>query len=294
MKLALGTVQFGIPYGVTNTSGQVAPAEVRDILALAERNRMGVLDTASQYGESERVLGDCVPSAWNVRIVTKTPSFKCDRIEAVHALQLEETLRQSLAKLKRTSVYGLMIHHAADLLSSGGSLLLDAMRRLKDKNLIEKIGVSVYSAHEIDAIFGQFTDIELVQLPFSLVDQRLSASGHLKLLKNRGVEIHARTIFLQGLLLAEPEAVPARLAGLRPLVEDLKQYAAARGLSPAGAALGFVEGTAEIDQAVIGVCSVKELDSIFKLRKPLPSDFDAVRFACGREELINPALWARG
>ena len=106
----------------------------------------------------------------------------------------------------RGNVYGLLAHHADDLLVPGGRRVFEEMQRLLEEGLVRKIGVSVYSGQQIDSILELYTP-DIVQLPLNLFDQRLLESGHLEKLKRRGVEIHARSVFLQGLLLIEPDQV---------------------------------------------------------------------------------------
>src|SRR5450432_2751044 len=119
MKLGLGTVQFGLDYGVANRDGRVPPAEISRMLALAARSGISILDTAHHYGTSERVLGEALPVDGNFRIVTKTPRFDDEPLTELHADRLESAAAESLTKLRRKRLYGLLIHHAPDALAAG-------------------------------------------------------------------------------------------------------------------------------------------------------------------------------
>jgi aryl-alcohol dehydrogenase-like predicted oxidoreductase len=211
MQLGLGTVQFGGDYGVSNPGGRTPPDEVARILALAEREDIGLLDTAALYGDSEAVLGGALRRGHKFRIVSKTLKFDAARISQADASALRAGFENSLRRLRQDRLYGLLVHAAADLLRPGGELLWAALNELKREGLVEKIGVSVYTGEDIEAILLRFRP-DLVQLPLSVLDQRLIAGGQLARLKAQAVEIHARSIFLQGLLLMEDAELPSTVA----------------------------------------------------------------------------------
>ena len=197
-KIALGTVQFGIDYGINSESGQVQPEEVRSILNYAHSQNIDLLDTAPVYGDSEKILGRANSS--NFKVVTKTRHFDSLKINNNDIRLLNSDFYHSLEYLKQDSVYGVLMHNASDLLKPGAEKLFDQLQKLKQEEKITKIGVSVYDHSQLQAILEIF-DIDLVQLPFNIIDKRLIDSGMLAKLKNRGIEVHARSVFLQGLLL---------------------------------------------------------------------------------------------
>lgn len=290
MKIALGTVQFGVNYGISNKAGKTSQAEVGAILAAARSNGVSVIDTASLYGDSEAVLGQSLPADSSFKIVTKTPQFAKQTLDGADAQQLEDTLRSSLAKLGTDSVYGLLIHRADDLLLPGGDLLVERLLRLKQTGLVSKVGVSVYSGRQIDLVLERFP-MDLIQLPINVLDQRLLQSGHLQKLKNAGVEIHARSAFLQGLLLMELQEIPGYFDSVRGRLESYHRFIKEHGLTPLQAALGFVSGIPEIDQVVCGVNDARQLREICEAAQA-KVDFRAFAdFATTDEAIVNPALW---
>ena len=134
---------------------------------------------------------------------------------------------------------------------------------------------------------------ELVQLPINVLDQRLLTDGTIRALAARGVEIHARSIFLQGLLLIPPDAIPAPLGGLRDPVANFQKLAAARRLSPLEAALGFVLRIPEIRVGLCGVQALGEFDALLAAAKR-SADLDPRWFAdarCDEPELLDPSAW---
>lgn len=289
MKLGLGTVQFGMDYGISNRAGQTSAKEVVDVLSVAHSKRVQIIDTAALYGSSEVVLGNSLPAVHSFKLVTKTIRFDAERITINDAALLEQAFERSLQSLRCSSLYGLLIHNADDLLSENGYLLMDAMLRLRQRGLVEKIGVSVYNPEQIDEISKQFM-LDIIQLPVNIFDQRLIKNGQLARLKSAGIEIHARSIFLQGLLLMEPEHLHPYFKSIKSKLIKYHQLLHELGVTPVAAALGFATGLAEIDYAICGVNNHRQLMEICSDLKPLATELFK-DFAMDCEEIINPALW---
>lgn len=259
MKLALGTVQFGLPYGVTNTTGQVAEDEVVRILRRARELGVDVLDTAAAYGQSEAVLGRCGDAARTFRLFTKTLPAGEVAVDADTIRRVVQGVRDSLRNLGVDRLDGLLVHHAGDLLSEGGQALYAALQELKTDGLIERLGVSVYSAEEASTVTQRFA-IDVMQLPLNVLDQSFVSSGELRRLTEQGVEIHTRSAFLQGVLLAEQ--LPMFLQDLGPGFACFQSICAQAGLSQLEGSLAFLRQQAAIDQVVVGVLSREQLDEI--------------------------------
>lgn len=291
MQLGLGTVQFGGDYGVSNTGGRTPPDEVARILALAEREGIGLLDTAALYGDSEAVLGSALRRGHPFRIVSKTLKFDVARISQADASALRAGFENSLRRLRQDRIHGLLIHTAADLLRPGGDLLWAVLTELKREGLVEKIGVSVYTGSEIESILARFGP-DLVQLPLNVLDQRLLANGQLARLKSQAVEIHARSIFLQGLLLMQDTPVPSTLARFRPQLERVWQACRRAAVSPLDLSLAFVKSVTTVDAAIVGVAAAAQLAQIVTALRSSTSVADFATFACDDEELLNPSLWS--
>lgn len=284
-KLGLGTVQFGLDYGVANSGGKTSRDQVRHILEAASLAGVRIIDTASMYGESEAVLGASWPSEHHFQVVTKTPRL----VAADAADLLTRTMFQSLERLKLDAVYGLLVHNAADLLTDNGSLLVETMLRLKEQGVVKKTGVSVYNGQQIDALLKKFTP-DLIQLPMNVLDQRLLGSGHLTRLKQLGVEIHVRSAFLQGLLLMEPDSIHPYFEQIRGHLRDYRRFLDEQGLSPIQAALGFVARLEEVDIVLCGVDSLRHFEEIIA-SPDIGSRADFGRFAINEEAMIDPSQW---
>lgn len=292
MKIGLGTVQFGLDYGVSNPGGITPATEVKNILTLAWKSGITILDTAACYGISEKVIGQSIPEGMSFEIVTKTPIFNKDRIDKSDATRLKETFLQSLKRMKHTSIYGLLAHHANDLLVKGGPYLWQAMEDLKEKGLIKKIGISVYSPREIEELSVKYRP-DLVQVPVNVFDQRMIQGGYLRHLKDLGIEIHSRSVFLQGLLLMSPEELSPYFNPIRPIVMQYHYAMQNQSISPLSAALGFVYQQQEIDYIIVGVNNQSHLEEIIKIVDNIETlgNLDLSGYAVHDEAIINPSLW---
>ena len=253
MKLALGTVQFGIDYGIANTKGQVQIEEVQSIIDYAKKKGVNMLDTASGYGDSEEVLGKA--GIDNFQIITKTTSIK----KGVNGVV--RIFHQSLKNLKQQKVYGLLIHDIDEIEHKQFDALLIELARLKQQGLVKKIGASVYNSQQIDYILDNFP-IDLIQLPINILDQRLVNDESLVKLKKYNVEIHARSVFLQGLLLMPIDTIPSWFNPIKDALKLFHKQAKKQNLTKLQLALGFVQSLTEIDKVVVGVNSLQQLREI--------------------------------
>jgi aryl-alcohol dehydrogenase-like predicted oxidoreductase len=196
VKLALGTVQFGLDYGIANQQGQVPVDEAGAILDLAFAHGVDTLDTAVAYGNCEQRLGEIGVGGW--RVISKLPAIP-DGCKDIYRWVADE-VTASLRRLHITCLSGLLLHRPRQLLEDGGDRLYKVLQQLKDEGRVQKIGVSIYEPAELDELFDRY-QLDLVQAPFNILDGRLIDSGWLARLPEQGVELHVRSIFLQGLLL---------------------------------------------------------------------------------------------
>ncbi len=294
MKLGIGTAQFGLDYGISNTSGKTSLKEVQSILKIATENGVDVLDTANFYGDSESAIGSCLHEQNRFRIITKTPVLKENRYSSDDGIIIKKAFYESLKRLKLSSVAGLLIQDAYNVLAEGGEFLYEGMLELKYKGLVEKIGFSVYNGEQIDKLLDLY-DFELIQVPVNVLDQRLIMGGELKKLKNKDIEIHARSIFLQGLLLMEPDNLHSFFDPIKPVINKYKDFIISRGLTPVEGAINFAASVPEIDYILAGVNNTEHLKtnldgfkSTLKDRIPL-ENFSM--FSIEDSRYLNPKLW---
>lgn len=290
MKLGLGTVQFGLEYGVSNRIGRTSESEAAQIVATAEKHGVRVIDTASQYGSSEEVLGRILPVSHVFKIVTKTVRIDAPKITSSDVDRLEMGVLSSIERLGCSSVYGVLVHNFDDLLVNGGVRLIEKLRDLKHRNLLQKIGASVYDSEQIDLLLKHF-DIDLIQLPVNIFDQRLITNGTLSKLKHRGIEIHARSAFLQGLLLMPLAEIPPFFSSVRQHLVNYHSTLKKLGFSLQEAALGFLETCEDIDAIVCGVNNNQQFLELCAAARPLPTSIDFSSFALTDETILNPTFW---
>lgn len=275
MKLGIGTVQFGLDYGISNSQGRCPESEVAKILRAAKAEQISVIDTAAVYGCSEEVLGRMLPDE-SFSIVTK--------ISKSHALPL------SLKRLRRNKIYAVLAHQADELLTEGGQKLWEDMLLAKANGQVEKIGASVYHPRQIEALLNRYS-IDILQVPVSLLDQRLIRNGYLDQLKQNKIEIHARSVFLQGLLLLNPQELHSRFLSIQPLLKKLHRDCEQKEISILQSALGFVQTLTQIDKIIVGMTSYSEFLGLIKASTtPFCLD-DFSEYAISDETILNPSLW---
>ena len=291
MELGLGTVQFGLDYGISNTTGKVPPESVRAILECAHEEGIRVLDTAAAYGDSELVIGNTLKPEWQFRIVTKLPALKKDAVTQKDIVMLDTAFQQSLHRLKRTRLAGILMHNPGDLLVPGGETAYRLLLSFKESGAAEKIGISVYTAAEIDRIFYHY-DFDLVQLPLNVLDQRLLRSGHIRQLKTKGVEVHVRSAFLQGLLLMPIDRIDPYFSPIMPVLQRYADFRKQNNLNPCEGAIVFLRMQKDIDVVLTGVTSIQELiGNLNAFTREFPPSLDFADFAVDAETMVNPRYW---
>ena len=286
MKLALGTVQFGLPYGIANQGGQVSREEANTIISFARSVGIDSLDTAIDYGTSETLLGNL--GVDDYRIITKLPGMNESKKE-IHS-QIREHILRSLRNLKIQKLYGLLLHRPDELLSPIASDLWKTLNYLKEEGLVKKIGYSIYCPSQLDAIYETYP-ADLVQAPFNIVDRRISTSGWLEKLSSDGVEVHVRSVFLQGLLLMSSSKRPKKFDEWSDIWESWEKWLKLNSRSPIEGAMNFVYSNKHISRIVVGVDNVSQLKEIIEATKNDSSLHYPQEFSSECERLINPANW---
>lgn len=286
-KLAIGTAQFGLEYGIANRVGQVSRAEAEAILRVAKSNGVDTLDTAILYGKSESLLGEIGISDWNV--VSKLPEMPLEERDPSRWVQGQ--VLSSLERLNVRCLAGLLLHRPEQLTGARGKRLYDALKQQKEDGLIERIGISIYDPSELDRLPPQM-DFDIVQAPFNIFDNRLIESGWLGRLKEANCQVYVRSIFLQGLLLFAPEERPSQFARWRPVWQSWHSWLSQTGLTPLEACMRYVLSFDDVYRVIIGVETASQLEQAIVastgILPPVPERFHTLD-----ETLLNPALWNR-
>jgi aryl-alcohol dehydrogenase-like predicted oxidoreductase len=276
-KLALGTVQFGLNYGISNQSGKIKGAEVARILIRAAELGVDTFDTARAYGNSEQLLGALLDN--NTNIITKVSS----------STDVEQKLLESMRRLRRKKIYGLLAH---SYVSATKNLQTWAEYvQVKEMGLVKKIGISLYYPHELEEIFKRELDIDIVQVPYNIFDQRFSC--WFPELKKRGIEVHVRSVFLQGLFFLD--TLPQYLEGISPQFSKFKSIVKASGVTTSAICLKFAIQNEYLDKVIIGVDTVINLEDNAQavIQPALPADLysDLKKLEVHDEQLILPTNW---
>jgi aryl-alcohol dehydrogenase-like predicted oxidoreductase len=239
------------------------------------------------YGESESRLGQIGVDAF--KVVTKLPPLPENCCEVKK--WVEEQVQASLERLCLNRLHGLLIHSPAQLLSSNGYQLFAALSDLKQRGLVEKIGISIYSPSELDALLPLYP-VDLLQAPFNPIDRRLINSGWLQKLHADGIEIHVRSVFLQGLLLMPLDQIPAKFARWSSLWKKWHDWLSKTEISPQAACLAFAKSMPEIDQIIVGVETHQQFTELLdSMNSPIPTAFPHIE--CTDPDLINPFQWSK-
>jgi aryl-alcohol dehydrogenase-like predicted oxidoreductase len=284
-RIALGTVQFGLPYGIANQDGQVNRATAKDMLKLAASSGIDTLDTAITYGESEACLGEIGTNGF--KLVTKLPAVPAGCVDV--KIWIQEQVTKSLVRLGVDAVHGLLLHRPEQLLGTDGKVIYQTLQNLKETGQIQKVGVSIYDPSVIRTLIPQYK-LDIVQAPFNLVDRRLYTSGCLQLMKDQDVEIHTRSVFLQGLLLVSQAGMPAKFSPWADLWSKWYKWLADYNISAVQACLALPAAFPEIDRIVVGADSVSQLTQIVSAATSV-TPIDLPDLTCVSEDIINPARW---
>lgn len=294
-RLALGTVQFGLPYGATNRTGQVPAGEVEAILLAAHEHGVDTLDTAALYGESETVLGRALQAQQHLsfRIVTKTAK----RLDLTSATLVQDAVRRdleaSLVRLGCARVHAILAHDSAEVLGPFGEARWRALSDARDEGLVERIGLSVYSGEDVDTALARL-DPDLIQAPFNALDRRLIAGGQLGRLAASRTALHVRSVFLQGLLLQPAHDIEPRFAALAPHLVALDRLGDAQGVSRLALLMALVLEHESIERLVLGVTSAAEFAEIAAAEKAGLEGLGELEYTLAEplnEAILNPSQW---
>jgi aryl-alcohol dehydrogenase-like predicted oxidoreductase len=278
-RLGLGTAQFGLDAGAP-MRGRQPEAEVREILAIAAARRLALLDTgaASQHGEA--VLGAVMPRPTPFGVVIK--AARGDRGPDY----VETQARCSLARLGLNRADAIVVQSAGDLFSPWGQVLWDRLRALREIGLFGGIGISAYASDDPVGLVRRF-EPDLIQAPASLLDQRLLTSGVLREVKDMGVQVHLRSIFLNGLLFLPPDKVPSHMRGAAGRLSRARRMIAEGRSDPLQAALGFALSRPEADVVVVGAATAGELSAVIAAAASPPPELDWDDMALD-EDVLDP------
>ena len=297
MRLCLGTAQLGMDYGVRGQS-QPSLAMAREMLDYALHNGVDTIDTAKAYGEAEEVVGSYFERNPSMRhravLISKFPPSLLESAPPERYYSIMKTeLVESLRRLRTDYLDGYLMHSASSVYNDEAIV---ALTRLKGEGIVRNIGVSIYEVDEAKAGILR-GDLDFLQLPFSVLDQRMLHSGIFALAEEKKVMLHSRSVFVQGLALMDESEVPPFLSGICPYLRQLDDLCRKSGLNRAELAIGFVKRQNAVSHLVFGVdnlTQLKEFVAMFRQDVPEGVAQEAARkFACVDPGLVMPNRWKR-
>jgi aryl-alcohol dehydrogenase-like predicted oxidoreductase len=282
-RIVLGGAQLGLPYGILNGGETLSREEVARILDTAVDRGIDSIDTAIAYGQSESIIGETSQNRFN--IISKLLPLPVDISnvsEWVHS-----QVQGSLSRLKCTSLDALLLHRPQDLTGAQGAELYAAIGSLMAEKMIHRFGVSIYSPDDLEGIIGTF-DIHVVQAPLNVFDRRIL--GFTNQLSALNIEVHVRSVFLQGVLIANPQDRPHRFEPWSEHFALFDNWVRSSGVSAMACCMGFALQQPGIAKLVIGTTSAESLDEIMN---SIPNSVLEVptHLQSSVEQLIDPRFW---
>ena len=259
MKLSIGTAQFGFKYGICNKGGIVNNKEVKKIIQFCKLKKINSIDTAQGYGKSHKVLGSL--NLKNFQVTTKISNIKKKinkELENCISLEIDKILKE----LNTKKVHALLIHDVSQLKGKFGKIFYNILQNMKKKKKFIKLGVSVYKKKDLEFIIKNY-NIDIVNLPISVANQEFCKKNYLLKIKKKKIEIHVRSIFLQGLLLSSQNHLPIKFKNDKFFLEWF-DWLQTNNYNSLDASLGFVKNIKYIDKIVIGVDNLDQLKMIVK------------------------------
>ncbi len=285
MKIALGTANFGQKYGLAKKNIN-SKKEIKKILKFSNISNIKIIDTSGNYGSGESLLGS--NDLKNFKVITKLKiSAKEKKKDSLESIVFNK-IKTSLLKLNIKKLYAILLHSSDDLKYKKKYVLIKALKKLKKKNLVSKIGVSIYDPKELDFIWS-FWKPDIVQCPFNILDQRIYKSGWLEKLKKNKIEIHVRSIFLQGLLLKDEKLIPKKFKKWKNIFRKLNVYCKNENITKVEACINFIKSFRKISYVVIGFENNDQIKAAIKNFKSKNKKYPSLMY--GDEKLINPRLW---
>ena len=289
-RLCIGTVQFGMDYGV---QGGTRPAVEDAVMMLdyATQNGVDAIDTAAAYGTAEEVVGEFLSRRTlpreSIHVISKFGTNIFEGAPAAdYAKRLRSAAETSLRRIRSDYLDAYICHVPT---AAGDQAIIEAMADLKASGLVRHVGFSVYDPDQALACLAMDA-VDFIQSPFSLLDRRMETSGALAAACAKGVDLHTRSAFVQGLMLMDVAMIPERLAATRPVIRDLEAACAETGLSRRALALAFVKANPYISHLVFGVDNMAQLKEIVA-DFGRPVDSGAVKSVADRFAAVDPSIF---
>ncbi len=282
-KIVLGTAQLGSNYGITNKNPEGSIEKTKKIIEFARKKGIDTLDTAMDYAFESQSNSVSI-SDFNVN--TKLP--KVPEKEKKISNWIEKKVEQSMKNLEIKKINCLLLHNPNQLQKKGGEEIWKTLKNLKKKDLVKKIGISIYDTNKVEKYLSEFKP-DVIQSPFNIIDRRVLHSNWLKKAKKKGVEIQVRSIFLQGILLLDKDELPKEFHKWKPIWKKMSLFLKKRNYTKLQLLISFVQSFKEIDNVIVGVDNLTQLEEILDSELININGFPDL--SSRDEKLINPLNW---
>ncbi|KHM52660.1 hypothetical protein NZ47_03410 [Anaerovibrio lipolyticus] len=295
--LCLGTVQFGMDYGI---KGQKQPSVEKavEMLDYATQNGIDTIDTANAYGTAEDVVGTFLKKKTVSRdklfIISKFKPNLLDEVKPDEYYKImRENLENTLSRLRTDYLDSYLLHSARYVFNDE---IIDTLNRMKQDGLVRRVGVSVYEPEEAKKCIER-PNVEFMQLPYSIFDQRMEKAGVFEAANDDNIQIHSRSAFIQGLILMDEDEVPTFLAKAKPIVRKIDILCQRHGISRISLAMNYVKQQSRISHLVFGVDNIEQLkENIHIYQEDISKDiiYDiAKEFRDIEADIVMPSLWKK-
>ena len=258
LLIALGTANFGRNYGINNKAGILTDSQVEEILQFSATLGISQIDTASGYGRAEELVGNFWPRGSSVNVMTKLSTADCINSETIF-----DTVKQSLTLSKQESLWAVLLHDSSVLVNGNPKNLIQDLQQLIDSGMTKHIGISAYTEGEIIRAKKIMPEMDVFQISNNICDQRLHSSSTLQEMFNNGNFFFVRSIFLQGLLLMDPNILPSKMCAAKLTLEQLREFCISNRISLVDACMGYAKSIPWASGIVVGAESKNQIQEIY-------------------------------
>ena len=290
MKAVIGTASIGMNYGISNQNNKFSKRNSEKLLSYCIKNKLSYFETSGSYGYAEDLLIK-FSNKNNLKIIYKIPPISSETINDNDLSKIYINLNRTIKKFKKNSLKDLFLHSYSDLEKKGSEKLFNLLLNFKKNTQVQNIGVSLYDRNQVDSVLQNY-DFDTIQIPFNILDNNFTKTNYLKKIKKRNIKIHARSIFLQGLLLMDPVKINPFFDKIKPNLLSFNRYASKRNISKSSLCFNFVNSIKEIDKLIIGINNISHIDEILKNLKLKKKYYRNINFNKNIDEkYTNPNKW---